>query len=281
MKELVVTYEPDNSIKKGYISVFSEIYWEIINNRWLTYQLFKRDFLATYKQSFFGIFWAIILPIMSVGTFIVLNRAGLFSLGEIKVPYAIYAILGMAFWQIFSTGIIGSSNSLVKAGSMITQINFSKKSLVFASAGQCLVAFLIQFSLVCLLFVAYGYLPSWKIVFIPLVIIPILFLTLGLGLILSILNGVMRDVGNVISLLMTFLMFLTPVLYAKPAKGILKEITEYNPLYYLVSFPRDLVLTGSLADLKSFALTAILSFAIFVICLVAFHLTETRISERV
>jgi len=138
MTEIITTYEPDNSLKKGYLSIFSEIFNEIKKNRWLTYQLFKRDFFAIYKQSFIGILWALIIPLVSVGTFIILYRSGIFTIGDINVPYPIYAILGMAFWQLFSTGLVAASNSLVKAGSMIVKINFSKKALVIASTGQSL-----------------------------------------------------------------------------------------------------------------------------------------------
>ena len=280
-KEKIVVYEPDNSIKKGYALIFREIYRDIVDNKWLTYQLFKRDFVATYKQSLFGIFWAILLPIISVGTFIILSRAGLFSIGEIQIPYPIYAILGMAFWQIFSAGIIGSSNALIKAGSMITQINFSKKSLVFASAGQSIVSFVIQFVLVCLLFMFYGIAPSWAILLVPIMIIPIILLMLGLGLVLSLLNGIMRDVGNVISLLMTFLMFLTPILYAKPTKGVLMVITQFNPLYYLIAGARNLILSGTIVEPEGFVISTAGSMVIFIVSLVGFHLTETRISERI
>jgi len=57
----ITTYEPDNSLKKGYLSIFKEIFNEIKKNRWLTYQLFKRDFFAIYKQSFIGVFWAVFI----------------------------------------------------------------------------------------------------------------------------------------------------------------------------------------------------------------------------
>lgn len=281
MNQKIITYEPDNSIKKGYRSLFMEIATELMINRWLTYQLFRRDFFATYKQSFFGIFWAIILPLVSVGTFVILNRSGLFSIGAVGVPYPIYAILGLSFWQLFSTGLVASSNSLAKAGSMITQINFSKKSLVIASAGQSIVSFGIQFIFLILLLIIYQVTPNIAILLIPVVILPILLLTLGLGLILSILNGVIRDTGNVISLLLTFFMFLTPVLYAKPETGILAKITRINLVHYLVSGGRDLVLKGTISELQGFLISCFFSFTIFVTCLVVFHLTETRICERV
>ena len=232
MKGIVTIYEPDNSLKKGYLSIFSEIYNEIKANRWLTYQLFKRDFLAIYKQSFIGIFWAFIIPLISILTFIILNQSGVFSIGDINVPYPIYAILGLSFWQLFSTGLIASSNSLVKAGPMIVKINFSKKSLVIASTGQSVISFLIQFIMVCILFICYRIPPNIKILFIPFLIMPVMLLTFGLGFILSLVNGVVRDVGNALSTLITFLMFLTPVLYAKPTGGFLGHVTNYNLLYY-------------------------------------------------
>ena len=281
MTEIITTYEPDNSLKKGYLSIFSEIYNEFKRSKWLTYQLFKRDFFAIYKQSFIGVLWALIIPLVSVGTFIVLNSSGVFTIGDINVPYPIYAILGMAFWQLFATGLVASSDSLVKAGPMIAKINFSKKALVIASTGQSLISFLIQLVLVCILFVYYGIAPSIAIFLIPIVIIPIMFLTLGLGFIFALLNGVMRDIGNMISMLMTFLMFLTPVLYAKPTSGILAQVTNYNPLYYLVSAPRSLVLQGAIPELKGFLIASVISVIVFTICLIVFHLTETRVTERI
>ena len=281
MHETITTYEPDNSLKMGYLSIFMEIFNELKKNRWLTYQLFKRDFLAAYKQSLMGIFWALILPLISVGSFIILNRSGIFSIGDIRAPYPIYAMLGMSFWQLFSGGLLASANSLVAAGTMLTKINFSRKSLVIASMGRPFVSFLVQLVLVVFLFIYYRFMPSMTILLLPLIIIPIILLTIGVGLILSLVNGVMRDIGNILGLLLTFLMFLTPVLYAKPIVGILADATKYNPLYYLVSAPRDLALMGKISELSGFFIMSIISIIIFIVCLFIFHLTETRVAERI
>jgi len=281
MTETITTYEPDNSLKKGYISIFRSIFDEVKKNRWLTYQLFKRDFFAVYKQSFIGILWVLIVPLVSVGTFIVLNQSGIFNIGEIDVPYPIYALLGMAFWQLFATGVVAGSNSLVSAGAMLTKINFSKKSLVIASTGRSIVTFIIQFAFVCLLFVCYWIAPSIATLLVPIVIIPLMLLTLGLGFMLALFNGIVRDIGNVLSLLLTFLLFLTPVLYAKPTTGILATLTNYNPLYYLVLAPRDLVLTGTISEWNGYLIASAMSVIVFIVCLVVFHLTETRVAERI
>ena len=277
----MTTYEPDNVLKQGYFRIFREIFSEILRNRWLTLQLFKRDLFATYKQSFIGVFWALIIPLVSVGTFIVLDRSGILSIGEIDTPYGIYAVLGMAFWQLFAAGLLASSNALVKAGSMIVKINFSKKSLVIASLGHSLVSCLIQLLLVIILFVYYGKSPTWYICLLPVLVLPMIFLTAGLGFILSILNGIMRDIGNAISILLTFLMLLTPVLYAKPQTGAMAEITHYNILYYLVAFPRDLILKGNAAGLKGYLVSSGTAAAVLLVCLFSFHLAETRVAERI
>ena len=274
-------YEPDNSLKKGYRSLFSEIFSELNKNRWLIFQLFKKDFIALYKQSFIGVLWAFLLPLVSVGTFIVLNGAGVFNVGAMSVPYPIYAILGTALWGLFATGLIASSNSLVQAGPMITKINFSKKSLVIASMGQALLAFIIQLCLVLALLVYYRITPSPAILLLPLLIVPVLLFTLGFGFVLSLLNGIVRDVANMLAVVVTFLLFLTPVLYAKPTTGALATLTTYNILYYLVSVPRDLMLFGTSTYLRGFMLSSVIAFIVFMLFLAVFHLTETRVAERV
>jgi len=280
MGELITTYEPDNSLKKGYLNIFKEISCDFKNNRWLTYQLFKRDFFSNYKQSFIGILWAFIVPLVSVGAFVILNKAGILNIGNIPVPYPIYALIGMAFWQLFSAGLIASSQSLITAGDMLVKINFSKKSLVIASLGRSFVAFLFQMVLVVFLCVYYQVIPSLMIVMMPVALLPLLLLTLGLGFFFALFNCVVRDIGSILSMGMTYLMFLTPVLYAKPLSGFLAKLTHINPLYYLIITPRELALTGEVTELFGFLISTILSVFIFILCLIIFHLTETRVVER-
>ncbi len=277
----VITYEPDNSLKKGYVFLFNEIFNDIIENRWLTYQLFKRDLLSVYKQSFAGMVWVVILPVVGVSIFVVLNLSGIFSIGDVAVPYPIYAVLGMAFWQLLSTGLVSCTSSLVDAGPMILKINFSKKSLVIASAGKSMLSFLVQMILAGILFLWYGFKPSIAIALIPLMVFPLILFMLGLGFLLSLLNGIVRDMGNMVAIFLTFLMFLTPVFYAKPRTGILAKMASLNPLYYLTSTPRDLILRGTTSEWSGFWITCGVSFLVFVICLAAFHLTETRVTERI
>jgi ABC-type polysaccharide/polyol phosphate export systems, permease component len=178
-------------------------------------------------------------------------------------------------------GIQNGANALVKAGSMIVKINFSRKSLVIAAGGQALVTFLIQFVILGLVYFYYGITPHPTILLVPVLVIPLFLFTLGLSFLLSILNGIMRDIGAMLSFFLTFVMFLTPVLYVKPSAGVLSVMSRYNPLFYLISVPRDFVLYGRTGDWGGFAIAGLAGVLVFFACLIVFHLTETRITERV
>jgi len=275
-----ITYEPDNCLRQGYRGLIADIFRDIAANRWLTMQILRRDLFAIYRQSAAGLLWLFINPLMMVATFAILGRSGVFNLGTVNVPYPIYAVVGMSFWQLFSVGLTASANSLVAAGSMIAKINFSKKSLVIASLGNSILAFLIQFVLVLILFAIYRVAPSPAILLVPLLAIPMILLSLGVGFMVSLMNAVMRDVGVAIPVLIQFLLLLTPVLYT-PRAGIVGKLTHYNPLFYLVSVPRDIVLAGRAENTLGYLASAGLACVVFMVCLTIFHLTETRVAERI
>lgn len=279
--EKVTIYFPDKSIKQGYPSLFKEMVSDVINSKWLTWQLFKRNFNALYRQSLLGITWALIVPLVTVGVFIFLNASGIFNMGFITIPYPLFAVAGIALWQLFSVGLTSSANSLVGAGSMITKINFVREPLVISAVIQGIIPSLIQIGVLFVLFAWYQIIPPLTALLVPLATIPLLVLTLGLGFIFSLINAVLRDVGNVVSMIIMFSLFLTPVLYAKPASGIAAVASQYNPLYYLVSVPRDLLVFGGTVEWQGYMYSTLFAFVVFLICWTAFHLTTTRIAERI
>lgn len=290
----VVTYLPDNSLRNGYLSVLRDIAEELWSGRWLMLQLFKRDMFAFYKQSFLGVLWVFFVPIVTVGTFLFLKGSGVVSVGEIAAPYPVFAVTGIAVWQLFSEGVVAGASSLVAGGDMIARINFSKKSMVIASMGRTVVSFLIVLVLLVLILLVYatqGYHPpiGASLLLAPLALLPMLLFTVGMAFILALLNGVVRDIGNMLSMVLTFVMLLTPILYQRPVAGpgasttsrVLATVTEYNPLYYLVVAPRELLLDGRLGEPRGFAIASAACVVLFCASLVGFHLTETRIAERI
>ncbi len=272
-----IVYEPDRYLKLG-IRIWPKMFKELVQSRELIWRLFIRNWSARYKQAALGYLWALIMPFVAIGTFMFLNKAGILNIASTGIPYPLFALIGLAVWQLFSTGIISGCNSIVSAGGMISKINFPLEALVFSSVAQSIFEFLIKFGLIIVFFFVFKFVPSWGIIFFPLALIPVLILTLGLSLILSLVNGVLRDTVNIVSLLTTFLMFLTPVLY--PISAGKSVFFKLNPLSPLITAPRDLIVYGHIKEPIDFFIVSVLSFLLFFVSWRVFYLAKTKIPER-
>jgi len=178
-------------------------------------------------------------------------------------------------------GVIASTQSLVVGGSLLTKVNFPRESLVFASYATVAVPFAIQFVAALVLMVAFSVPLHWGSLLALPAAVPLVCLAVAAGLFLSLLNGLFRDVGAALPSVMQFLLFLTPVMYAKPASGLAATLATYNPLYYLVVVPRDLLLFGTTEILSGYAICSVLAVGLLALAWELFHLTETRLAERI
>ncbi len=275
----VVIYRPNNSLRHGYFSIISSIFHELQHNKWLTFQLFKRDLFAVYKQSFLGILWAFINPTITVAMAVIMSESGVLNINVINVPKPLFILLGTSVWSLFATSLAASTNSIVAAGPMVSKINFCKKSLVISSVSQSLVPFAVQLALLAGVFTYFHYTPSAYVILMPLLAFPMIMLSCGLGFILAIANAVVRDVGTALTVLLSFVYWLTPIAY-NPHAGIVAKAAKVNILYYLVKVPRDLALYGHTDGWTGYIIATAIAFVIFWVCLVAFHLAESRIAER-
>lgn len=277
----VIVYKPDNQLQTRFLAVWKEMFMEIVNCRELIWRLFLRDFQAKYKQSLFGIAWAIINPIITVGVFVFLNRSGIMNIGVIDVPHSVFALLGFCVWIVFSKGLMACTSSIVLAGSMVIKINFPKISLVIASMGQAVVDLLVSILLTVTAFAVYGIVPSKMAMLLPVLILPVFLLTLGLGFFMALLAGLFRDIINLMTLIITYFLFLMPVAYPLPESGILGAVNHWNPLAHIIVGCRQAVLYGSISNLKAYIYSSIFCIVVFLVSWRFFHLVETKIPERV
>ena len=279
-----IIYTPQGRIieKEGEIS--SDLYvmfHELISSRELTWRWFLRDFRAKYRQTALGVLWAILMPVITVGIFMGMRRSGVFQIGEITVPYPLYALVGLTIWGIFSSGLSSACNSLINAGPMLVKINFPKISLVIASIGQGVVDFLIKACLITGLMLWYGLFPHPVGAFLAILsILPLYLLTLGMGFVFSLASGVLRDIPNVINVVLMIFMLFTPVLYAPPKETLLYNMNIYNPLNYLVNVPRELLLHGKLTCLEGFVSSGLFAVLVFIIGWRLFYIAQTKVAER-
>jgi ABC-type polysaccharide/polyol phosphate export permease len=274
------TFEADGVLGKGVVCTFREIFSELRASRWLLSRLFLKEITVGYKQYLLGMIWTVAIPVLSIAALVWLNRMNVFSFGRLDVPYPLYAFAGLAFWQFFASGIISCSQSLVINAGMVSRMRVNRKALVIASLAQPLLVLGAQLIMLAALFFLYGIHPHPRLFALPLALLPIVFLTLGFGFVCAVLNGLMRDVTHILTSFLAAVILITPVFYTSARGGLAGKITVFNPFYYAVSFPRDLMLTGSLGLYAGFLITAVFSLLVLIGGLVIFHLTEADAIER-
>jgi len=255
---------------------------EAVSSHELVWRLFLREFNSRYRQSLLGVAWAVLLPLVTVGMFIVMNRSGIVAIGEVGVPYPVYALVGLSIWHLFSIGVSACSTSLINAGGMVVKINFPKSALVFSAAGQGGIEFIVRAILTAVAFAWYGVVPNWGGLLIGLLfLLPTCLMMLGIGFILSLIAVLFRDVVSALNILLLGLMLLTPVLYPMSGDSPLGGINAWNPFNYLVNVPRDLILHGYIRDVPQFAFVSLLSVIAFLVGWRLFYLAQAKIAERI
>ena len=186
-------------------------YWrDLWRYRDLFYFLAWRDLLVRYKQTVFGVLWAVLRPLLTMAIFVVIfgRVAGLPSDG---VPYALLVLGGMLPWQFFATALADSSSSLVANANLITKIYFPRIILPASSVIVALVDFAITLGLMVVVMAWYRYLPPVRIVLLPVFVLLALVSALGPGLIATALNVKYRDFRYIIPFVVQVGFYLSPV----------------------------------------------------------------------
>jgi homopolymeric O-antigen transport system permease protein len=251
---------------------------ELLQNRRLIWLLIVRDISVRYRQSILGYVWAVVPQIATAGIFVFLHAARVLPIGGTKIPYAAYAFWGISVWQLFAGCLSSCTSSLVASGPLVTKVNFPREVLVIAALGQPVFDFLVRLAPIVAVFMWYRVTPSWGILFLPVVILPVMLLALGLGLVLSIANLAIRDVSNALGTALTIGMFATPVLYPAPVRWPFLLINLLNPLSPLLTASQDLIAEGYLTRPEMFAAAGLLSLALVLIGWRAFRLTVPRVA---
>ena len=283
--DINITYTPKGPNvegKRGYFFIACLMWRELVSARELIWRLFVRDFMAKYRQSVFGVSWAIVMPLVTVGMFVSMNRSGILNIQDVGIPYALYAIIGLTIWNVFTVGLTASTSSLIGAGAMVVKINFPKVALVIAATGQSVVELLIRLILIALTFLYFGVVPNWNGLVVGLIcLIPIYLLMTGLGFVLSLAAGVLRDIVNVLNIALMLVMLLTPILYPIRGSSLLARANVWNPFNYLVNVPRDFIVNGHTEFMREFLVITVLSFVVFYVGWKLFYLAQTKIAERI
>jgi lipopolysaccharide transport system permease protein len=193
---------------------------ELWEYRELLYFFVWRELKVRYKQTAVGAAWAVLQPLLTMLIFsLFFGRLAHIPSGGL--PYPVFYYSALLPWMYFSASLQNATNKIVENQNVITKVYFPRLILPFSAVLSGLVDFAISFLMFVAIMVYYRIHPGWPIVMLPVFLLLAILTALGVGLWLSALNAIYRDVRYVIPFLVQFWMFASPVVYPSslvPAK---------------------------------------------------------------
>jgi len=249
---------------------FTEL-WE---HRELIYFFAWRDIKVRYKQTVLGAAWAVIQPFFTMVVFTIFFGT-LARIPSEGVPYPIFAYAALVPWSYFATSVTQASGSMVAHRGIITKVYFPRIVIPLASVLSGLLDFAIAFAVLIAMMLFYGILPNFATLLVPLLILFSTAAALGVGLWLSALNLVYRDVQYATPFLVQFWLFVTPVAYPSSlVPELWKPIYGINPMAGVVEGFRWAILGSGKGFAPMFMVSALITLLLLITGLFYFKRME-------
>jgi lipopolysaccharide transport system permease protein len=192
--------------------------------------LAARDIKVRYKQTFFGLTWAVGQPLLAMVLFsILLGR--LADLPSDGVPYPLFVYAGLAVWFYVATAVTGAAETLVQNPDLVGKVYFPRALAPVSAVAAALLDLAVSLGFVAVLVVYYGDPPSAALALLPVWVIAVVLLAMGVGLWLSALNVLYRDVRYALGFVIQLWFFASPVIFSSSlVDGNWRYLFAVNPL---------------------------------------------------
>ncbi len=240
----------------------------LVERRALIYQLVRRDFQKRFVGSAAGWLWGVIHPLVLLLSWtFVFDWCLKVRLGEREVTrnYPLFLFAGFLPWLLFQDTVQRSSTSLVENANLITKTVFPSEIVPVSIFLSTLMHHLIGVTLVTAAAALWLNHFGVMILFLPLYMVLLGFLAVGVGWIVAALQVYLRDTAQVLTVLLTFWFWITPVFIPErlyPQQ--LRFLIDANPLAYVVRAYRERLLTYRLPDFHELGILALFGVAVFV-----------------
>ncbi len=212
-------------------------------NRFLFEELVKRDFKKKYKQAVLGVFWSMLAPLLTL-----LVMAVVFShvFGRTIPHFIIYMFAGNLVFFYFRESTTGGMNALVANSGIFTKVNVPKYLFLFSKNVSSLINFGLTL-IIFFIFVAADSLPfTWKFFLLIYPIGCLLLFNLGMGLILSALFVIFRDMQYLYEIFTMMLMYMSAIFYSIEAYSAQMQVFFHlNPVYVYITYFRMIIIDGA------------------------------------
>lgn len=225
----------------------------------------QREVVGRYKGSALGLAWSFFNPVfmLAVYTFvfsIVFKARWGLNEDESKTQFAVILFVGMIIHGLFAE-VLNRAPALVLGNTnLVKKVVFPLEILTIINMGAALFHSLISITVLLSAFALLNGYLHWTIVFIPIVLMPLVILTVGIGWILASLGVFLRDVAQTIGIMTMVMMFLAPVFY--PLTALPEQYRIWimlNPLTFIIEQARAVLIWGQYPDWSGLAIYTILA----------------------
>lgn len=238
----------------------------LYKNKNIIFEMSKREIVSRYKGSFIGIFWSLINPIfmLTVYTFVfsVVFKArwGHGTVDEPKTQFALILFVGMIIHGFLAENLMRAPGLILQHANYVKKVIFPLEILPVVMLLSVLFHTIISFLVLILAFIIFNGIPHWTIVLAPLIFLPLIIFTVSASWFLSALGVYMRDIGQIIGIVSTLLLFLAPVFYPLSAlPPEFQHIVMLNPLTFIIEESRTVIIWGGMPDYKGLMIYTVAS----------------------
>jgi len=223
-------------------------------NRQLIMQMTKREVIGRYKGSIMGLAWSFFNPVfmLTVYTFvfsvIFKSRWGIGG-EESKTQFAVVLFVGMIVHGLFAEVLNRAPGLILSNVNYVKKVVFPLDTLPIIAMGAALFHSFISLGVLLAAFAMFNGYLHWTVIFTPLVLLPLVILTVGFAWMLASLGVFLRDVGQTIGIITSVMMFLSPVFY--PITTLPEKFRPWimaNPLTFIIEQAREVLIWGRLPD---------------------------------
>lgn len=208
----------------------------------------KREQQSKYRNSLLGAAWTVLNPLAMIVVYTVvfaqLMRAKLPGL-DTTFAYSIYLCAGILTWGLFAEIVNRATTMFLENATLLKKLSFPKLCLPIIVVATALLNFSFVFGMFTLFLIVSGNFPGWAYVaLLPLLILQVCF-SIGLGVILGVLNVFFRDVGQLLSIVIQFWFWLTPIVYpANTLPEMARPWMALNPVAALMEAYQSILVLG-------------------------------------
>lgn len=227
---------------------------QLIRYRGLISSLVARELKARYRGSVLGFLWSFINPLLLLSIYTFVFTVVLPNRNPIAQPYAVFMFCGILPWNWFSSSLMEASGSLVSGGNLIKKVLFPAEVLPIVSVLANMVHFFLGLLILAAFLIGYRHWPDPAgLVWFPVVVLVQLIFTTALALFLSALTVHYRDIRDLLSNLLMFWFFATPIIYPWQDENVIryKTLFDLNPFTHIaVSYQEILFFDGPVGHAK-------------------------------